>query len=477
MDIFGSFHLQGRIQGIQNNNKNVHQMINLCKERAFKDVTIICKDGKSQSNSLLLASIFPLVMEIFQSLQYSEENIFISLPDALTRDVDGLFEAIYMEKESFLVCKDILNLLNKRDYVCETDDEILDIKNCKSASVESNIYYECNLKTKIDETEDFKVEDDGDNFDNLDDLIETIDPLENEDDDNVLKEPQLIKFSKAKEPKTVKSRKRSNIKNDKLYVIESIGRRRCTRCKSFIPLSEYDEHIKEHAERENSKKCPHCDYTSPYGKRNIDRHIIAKHPQRSETCQKFFEEGKRRCTRCKSFIPLSEYDKHIKEHAEREKVICNICGSILCSKSSLEGHIAAMHTVREKKFFCEECGASFWQKNSYRTHMRNMHTSTRLPCPHCGEKIRPSYLDRHISNVHTPDSEKKHQCQDCGKGFHSKFLLDKHRMNVHLKLRPYKCRFGCDIAYNDISNRNHHEKKQHGKLFTTDNREKESIAI
>ena len=73
MDIFGNFHLEGRIQEIQNKNKNVHQMINLCKERAFKDVTIICKDGTSQTNSLLLAAIFPLVRDVFQSLQYSEE--------------------------------------------------------------------------------------------------------------------------------------------------------------------------------------------------------------------------------------------------------------------------------------------------------------------------------------------------------------------------------------------------------------------
>ena len=188
---------------------------------------------------------------------------------------------------------------------------------------------------------------------------------------------------------------------------------------------------------------------------------------------------KKLCTRCKSLIPLSEYEQHIQEHAEREKVVCNICGLLLCSKSSLEGHIAAKHTdtVRERKFFCEECGAGFWQNSHYRIHMRNMHTSSKLPCPHCGEKIKPIYLNRHISSVHTPDSEKKHQCQDCGKGFHSKNLLEKHRMNVHLKLRPYKCRFGCDFAYNDLSNRNHHEKKQHGKLFTTDSREKESTGI
>ena len=38
-------------------------------------------------------------------------------------------------------------------------------------------------------------------------------------------------------------------------------------------------------------------------------------------------------------------------------------------------------------------------------------------------------------------------------------------MNVHLKLRPYKCRFGCDFGYNDFSNRNAHEKKKHGGRY------------
>ena len=50
--------------------------------------------------------------------------------------------------------------------------------------------------------------------------------------------------------------------------------------------------------------------------------------------------------------------------------------------------------------------------------------------------------------------------------------LEIHRMNVHLKLRPHKCRYGCDISYNDTSNRNAHEKKTHGKLFTTAKEEK-----
>ena len=41
-------------------------------------------------------------------------------------------------------------------------------------------------------------------------------------------------------------------------------------------------------------------------------------------------------------------------------------------------------------------------------------------------------------------------------------------MNVHIRSRPYNCRYGCNMAYNDVSNRNSHEKKKHGGLFQTD---------
>ena len=79
----------------------------------------------------------------------------------------------------------------------------------------------------------------------------------------------------------------------------------------------------------------------------------------------------------------------------------------------------------------------------------------------------------HHAHVHTPDNMKKYQCPDCGKGFWGQKDLESHQMNIHLKLRPYRCRYGCKDSYNDTSNRNSHEKKKHGKLFTTAREEKE----
>ena len=103
--------------------------------------------------------------------------------------------------------------------------------------------------------------------------------------------------------------------------------------------------------------------------------------------------------------------------------------------------------------------------------VKNKSSQVLINCPQCGLMVR--LLDSHIMDVHTPDHMKTYQCPDCGKGFSSSTSLKTHRMNVHLKLRPYRCRYGCEDSYNDTSNRNSHEKKKHGKLFTTTKEEKE----
>ena len=72
----------------------------------------------------------------------------------------------------------------------------------------------------------------------------------------------------------------------------------------------------------------------------------------------------------------------------------------------------------------------------------------------------------HIQVIHTADSDKNFVCKDCGKGFIAKVKLDVHQMNVHLKLRPHSCRYeGCSVSFNDVSNRNQHEKRVHGAVM------------
>ena len=157
--------------------------------------------------------------------------------------------------------------------------------------------------------------------------------------------------------------------------------------------------------------------------------------------------------------------KHMGEVKKKSlQCICNICGKVLSSKGALQGHHKAFHEIRELTEKCEHCGKLCMSALALKHHINKSHAE-KESCPVCGVKVR--HLKMHIETAHTKDEDKKFQCQDCGKGFMWQPRLEKHRINVHLKTRPYNCRYGCDISYNDTSNRNSHERKTHGKLFTT----------
>ena len=200
---------------------------------------------------------------------------------------------------------------------------------------------------------------------------------------------------------------------------------------------------------------------------DIKRHI-------SYVCRKRdYGYGKIKCDLCeKTFNNPYNLKGHVRTtHAkkESEKAICNICGKVLLSKYILSIHHKNMHEIVELKYKCEKCGRMCESKGKLNKHMQT-HFIQKTPCTICGKSF--SNVERHMKTIHGKDEDKRVQCQDCGKGFQSQSHLKMHQMSVHLKLRPYSCRYGCEFRYNDSSNRNSHERKIHGKIFTTKMEEK-----
>ena len=59
----------------------VEEILNFCKYSSFQDVTIICQNGSFQSNSFLLAAMFPIFRDILNTSVQYEESYVISMPD------------------------------------------------------------------------------------------------------------------------------------------------------------------------------------------------------------------------------------------------------------------------------------------------------------------------------------------------------------------------------------------------------------
>lgn len=76
-------------------------------------------------------------------------------------------------------------------------------------------------------------------------------------------------------------------------------------------------------------------------------------------------------------------------------------------------------------------------------------------------KRRAAYIT-HKRRIHNPETL-KFRCEICSKGFLTKRDYDRHKMNVHIKSRPFKCSvYDCNADFNDDSNCRMHEKRVHG---------------
>ena len=67
----------------------------------------------------------------------------------------------------------------------------------------------------------------------------------------------------------------------------------------------------------------------------------------------------------------------------------------------------------------------------------------------------------HMRTMHTSESDKKFQCDKCGKGFIDITRMREHSISVHSSERPFPCRFGCGFSCSTRGNRTKHEKAKH----------------
>ena len=99
----------------------------------------------------------------------------------------------------------------------------------------------------------------------------------------------------------------------------------------------------------------------------------------------------------------------------------------------------------------------------YYYHRNKEHAAT-VFCDICNvgfktkEKLRVHKINKHLT-----DDQKPYVCSICGKGYAHKTKLESHQMNVHIRSRPYKCRAdqNCGSDFNELANRNAHEKNVH----------------
>ena len=175
---------------------------------------------------------------------------------------------------------------------------------------------------------------------------------------------------------------------------------------------------------------------------------------------KVVHEGFLGCNEC-----LNTFKSHkaLENHkATHELMPCTKCGIAYNGKISLHAHMKRAHDTVE--YMCDICSKVVRNNLMLREHKRKQHNDK--SCKICFKTV--SKMREHMLSLHTDDKQKPFQCDKCEKGFPSGEHLRNHQSSIHLKSRPYKCRYDCGMDYNDPSNMYQHEKRKHGGLFKRD---------
>ncbi|XP_076361048.1 uncharacterized protein LOC143252584 isoform X1 [Tachypleus tridentatus] len=263
--------------------------------------------------------------------------------------------------------------------------------------------------------------------------------------------------------------------------IENSGQVTCQEChQEFTDVAEFRKHQYEHTHRYACEEC---------GARfrnmvSLGLHVCQSQAVSCEICNKICPnpaslqrhraihgEPTFKCNECgRLYYRKDSLQRHPcmlrKSSRKRKKrkismapLVCEVCGSMFSSTSSLNVH---KNLHGEKKFSCEVCGKRFHRKDLLLEH-HAVHSEPSFPCPTCGKfyKTKKS-LDVHML-IH--EGLKRFKCSVCNKEFFQKGNLLKHQ-ETHNKDKKYSCTF-CFKSFNTKEYFNIHTLEHtRGRIFT-----------
>ena len=185
-------------------------------------------------------------------------------------------------------------------------------------------------------------------------------------------------------------------------------------------------------------RCNICQQIVIRGAATTYRRKLVAHMRRSHGLFKH-RIAKHLCPHCgKEFDNPDSLRSHLLIHIKSHPIHCPYegCGKGFLSKNSkYDCHIRS-HTG-EKPFMCNECGKRFAGKSILNNHHRNVHGVWMFSCNVCQKRLQSKH--NLIEHMRSHTGEKPFECQECGKKFSTKSTLITH-YRIHTGEMPYQCK-------------------------------------
>ncbi|XP_068158070.1 zinc finger protein 664 isoform X1 [Drosophila tropicalis] len=153
--------------------------------------------------------------------------------------------------------------------------------------------------------------------------------------------------------------------------------------------------------------------------------------------------------------------------SSQRKFMCEQCGANFNQSANLKYHRRTKHPTDQEaaaneessqQHYCELCQKSFHSRYTLRYHTMQQHGNGQkelLPheCEICGRRMAKKFMLLQHMLMHSRD---KLPCEHCGRLFARKFELEAHIRAVHLKLKPFTCKY-CTESFASRKTLRHHE--------------------
>ena len=151
---------------------------------------------------------------------------------------------------------------------------------------------------------------------------------------------------------------------------------------------------------------------------------------------------------------------HLKDEHETRLYICDICGDQFRKRTDLSHHLDD-HVAKEAgDFQCEVCNRIFTNLRLFRIHKRIHNPQVKSwTCEQCGKQYSSKNLLEEHTNTHT--GNRPYICEVCGKDFASKYTHRAHTKTHEVRARPYECT-QCNKSFLSQQNLTQHVKTHNG---------------
>ena len=223
-------------------------------------------------------------------------------------------------------------------------------------------------------------------------------------------------------------------------------------------------------------ECDKCDYVCKTNEK-LENHTQKKHGPKIPSI----------CEHCnKEFATKTSYIDHVESVHQGAVFICDICSKTFTTRTGLHKHNKVIHEGKRKTYNCETCGKDYANKEYLILHQSKCikkeatdplntepesHKKDQFQCEQC-PKICSSktHLKHHVRTVHEGFSL---QCLQCPKTFGTKSALFKHVRTIHEGIREtFSCE-QCDKGFAskfglDLHTVKHHPKENDAQAINPD---------